>query len=35
MFGAWACGSSDPVHGAENQRFARYPDGAAEKLPGT
>ncbi|HQQ70883.1 MAG TPA: pirin family protein [Alicycliphilus sp.] len=33
-FGGWPWGESDPVHGAENRRFARHPGSAVDELPG-
>ena len=32
-FGGWPWGVSDPVHGAENRRFARHPGSAVDELP--
>ena len=33
QFGGWPWAEQDPVHGAENRRFARYPGAAAEEQP--
>ncbi len=32
-FGGWPWDSSDPVHGAENRRFARHPGSQVDELP--
>ena len=34
QFGGWPWGQSDPVHGAQVRRFARYPGQTEETLPG-
>ena len=34
QFGGWKFGDSGPVHGAEPQRFARFPDGREERPQG-
>jgi hypothetical protein len=31
QFGGWPWPQSDPVHGAEQQRFAKYIDGRIER----
>jgi hypothetical protein len=31
QFGGWPFGDSAPVHAADAQRFARYPDGQLEQ----
>ena len=33
QFGGWPWGASDPVHGAERRRFARYPGAQADERP--
>ncbi len=33
QFGGWPWESSDPVHGSEARRFARYPGAAQDELP--
>ena len=32
-FGGWPWGESDPVHGAENRRFARHPGSQVDEVP--
>jgi hypothetical protein len=32
-FGGWPWPTDDPVHGREETRFARYPDGRVERAP--
>ncbi len=32
-FGGWPWGASDPVHGAENRRFARHPGALSDERP--
>ena len=33
QFGGWPWKEQDPVHGAENRRFARYPGATQDDLP--
>ena len=33
QFGGWPWKDNDPVHGAENRRFARYPGATEDDLP--
>ena len=33
QFGGWPWEDNDPVHGAENRRFARYPGAQSDSLP--
>jgi hypothetical protein len=33
QFGGWPWDTSDPVHGNEARRFARYPGAAVDEVP--